>query len=396
MKAAGIIAEYNPFHNGHALHIERTRESGCTHIAVVMSGLCTQRGEPAVFGKDARCRAALAAGADLVIELPLPWAVSSAERFARGAVSLLAALGCIETLSFGSESGNVGLITQYAERLDALEQSGRIREKLAEGASYPAARQAALSDLFGGQQNPGANDRLAAEYLRAARYLSVRLNPLAVKRAGAGHDESASKNGIASASAIRAMLQKGEWEEAMRFVPGQAAAVYRAERKAGRAPFDEKLFGSIAFAQLRRLDKADFAALPDVTEGLENRIFHAVRLASNLPELAAMVKTKRYTMTRINRILLSAALSIKAQPQGSLPPYLRVLGFNERGLEILRAAKENSTLPILTRFPKAESLGGSAAQVYRMECLAADLLALCRPAPAPCGAEQRYTPVTML
>ncbi|MDR3645480.1 MAG: nucleotidyltransferase family protein, partial [Clostridia bacterium] len=174
MRVAGVIAEYNPFHSGHALHLTSTRAAGCTHIAVVMSGNYTQRGEPAVIGKASRCAAAMSAGADLVLELPLAWATSSAEGFARGGVSLLAALGCVSVLSFGSESGSVDEIRAWAKRLDALEGGEVLKRHLKDGVSFPTARQAAAEELFEGTLPPrGPNDLLAAEYLRAAAALGV-------------------------------------------------------------------------------------------------------------------------------------------------------------------------------------------------------------------------------
>lgn len=406
MKAAGIVAEYNPFHNGHALHLKKTREAGCGPVAVVMSGICTQRGEPALFPKDIRCAAALRAGADLVVELPLCWATRSAEGFARGAVSLLRALGCVSVLSFGSESGDAEAIAGYAARVAALDGGEALRARLKTGASFPRAREEALLREFPGEKLPeGPNDLLAAEYLRAAGELGAAFEPLAVRRVGVAHDARAAhdagavhdvetpENGLASASAVRSMLENGEWERACGFVPGFAAGMYESARAAGRAPLRLPLFETLLLARLRTFSPEEFAEAGDVGEGLENRLYSAVREAGSYAELLALVKTKRYPMARIRRALLSAFFGTGKAERDALPPYLRVLGLNGRGAEMLRAAKKEGDLPVVTEYAQIKKLGKRANDVFALECRAADLCALCLPAPGPCGSEQRYRPI---
>ena len=188
MKAAGIVAEYDPFHKGHAYHIEQTRLAGATHIAAVMSGNFVQRGEPAIMLKHARAKAALAGGVDLVLELPLPWAIAGARTFAFGAVSLLNALGCAELLSFGSESGDAAALEETLEALSGDNLNDLVRAKQKNGLSYASAREKAVRELFGegrvaALRNP--NDTLAVEYLRALKELGAPMRPLAVRRAGA-------------------------------------------------------------------------------------------------------------------------------------------------------------------------------------------------------------------
>lgn len=393
MKVAGIIAEYNPFHNGHAAQIAATRAAGCTHVVVAMSGNFTQRGEPAVCHKLLRCRAALAAGADLVVELPLPWAVSSAEGFARGAVFLLESLGCVELLSFGSETGDVSAIAATARALEAAEQSEALRAELKTGASFPAARQRAAASLAPLPPRGGPNDLLAAEYQRALWAFGSGMRPFAVRRVGAAHDGEQHSGGVASASEIRRLLAAGQAVEAARFLPPVSARLLNEALGQGLAPFGYERFARQELSFLRRLTPQDFAVLDDVGEGLENRICAALRSACTLEELFALVKTKRYAMSRIRRVLLAAFLGVGGGFRRQQPPYLRVLGFNERGRQILAQAKHAARLPVVTRRAAFDGLDARAQEVFALECRAGDLYALGLPAPQPCGSEQRLSPV---
>jgi predicted nucleotidyltransferase len=395
IKTAGIVAEFNPFHNGHALLIKRTRESGFSHIVVVMSGNYTQRGEAACMLKGARTRAALSCGADLVVELPLPWAVSSAENFAFGAVSLLTALNCVDTISFGSECGNLAKLSECADKLLELDGSPELADMLKSGCSFPKARSLALGgEMAEILQNP--NDTLAVEYLKSLLKLGAPMSALAIKREGAAHEgepETFGEIKTASASTLRSILNSPTPLDAAEYMPEAAAQVCADELDKRRAPFLPLRAEPLMLAQLRRIDAGDFKLLPDVSEGLENRIYRASRGARSLDELYGTIKSKRYTMARIRRIILYSYLGINRMY--SAPPYLRVLGFNANGHELLRSAKQRATLPIVARHADIARLDELSRELYSLECRSTDLYCMCLPQILPCGLEQKYETVRL-
>lgn len=391
MKIAGIVAEYNPFHNGHAHHIERTRADeggGATHVAVVMSGNFVQRGEPALLPKADRVRMALAGGADLVLELPLPWCLSSAEGFAFGAVSLLDALGCVDMLSFGSECGDVAALKRAADALESPRFSQLLRYRLEGGNPFPDARQKAVSEIAGPKIAAlfaSANNTLGIEYIKALRRLQSPMDCFTIPRFGADHDALRPLGDMASASYIRSVLQSGHSLNAAPFLPAACYALFSDAQEAGRAPARLPLMERAVLARLRMLTKEEWAALPDISEGLENRLYTAAQQAGSWDELTAAVKTKRYPLTRIQRVLWAAFLSLPAGYAAKRPPYIRVLGMNERGREILSAAK-NAAVPVVSKPSQIEQLGEEARAVFALESRAADLYALFLPKPLPCGA----------
>jgi predicted nucleotidyltransferase len=397
MKIAGIVAEYNPFHNGHALMIQKTRDFGFSHIAVVMSGNYTQRGEAACMLKAGRARAALMCGADLVLELPLPWAVSSAESFAFGAVSLLDSLNCIDTLSFGSECGDINRLTECASRVLELNGSAQLSEQLAFGYSFPKARSLALGSKMD-EILKSPNDTLGVEYIKALKKTGSAMKPFAIKRQGTRHDGpyehsetlESSEQQTASASGIRSLLSSGRLEEAATLMPEAAAGIFADEISAQRGPFIYDKVGPLILSQLRRMDINEISRLPDVSEGLEFRIARAVKIACSLEELYTAIKSKRYTLARIRRIVLCAFLGIDRSFTAARPPYVRVLGFNTRGAEILRVAKKAAVLPILTRHADFKSADDYSRRIYTLECRATDLYGLCLPSVLPCGCEQKF------
>lgn len=387
MVLAGIISEFNPFHAGHAFLMDRVRRSGATHIVAVMSGNFVQRGDAAVLSKWARTRQALLCGADLVAELPLPWAVSGAERFALGGISLLNEIGA-DILAFGSECGDAGRLAEASEALDSPLLGGAMRGALESGVSFAAARQQALRSLCGGRTAAlfqGPNNTLAAEYLRAARKTESSLVPFTIKREGAPHDSDEESGRFASSSRIRTLLADGR--DCSALMPDAAWSILCAEQEAGRAPASLLRAERAVLAKLRTLSAADFAALPDVSEGLENRIRKAVQTAGSLEELYRLAKTKRYSHARIRRIVLAAFLGLSARQADGTPPYLRILGFNGRGREILHERKDKMELPMVTRSSDVRSLDSRARNVFQLECGSTDLFALCMPQAGPCGME---------
>lgn len=392
MKVAGIVAEFNPLHNGHALLMKKAREAGFSHIAVAMSGNYAQRGEPACLLKAARTRAALSCGADLVIELPLPFAVSSAENFAKGAVSILDSLGCVDSLCFGSESGDISKLTGCAKRLLELNNSPLLTEKLKLGCSFPAARSLAAGEEYAGiLKNP--NDTLAIEYIKSLTLLKSRIKPFAIRREGAWHDDCRFSQSSASASAVRNLLYSGKFDEAFNFIPSKAEEIFREEISLHRGPFDFSKFELPVLSKIRSLSAPQFALIPDVTEGLENRIFAAAQKSCSISQLYSEIKSKRYTMSRIRRIILCAYLGINRSFTASPPPYIRVLGFNGRGTQILREAKKSASLPVFMRHADFASADDFSKKLYALECRSTDLYALYLPKPLPCGLEQKLSAI---
>ena len=382
METAGIVAEYNPFHRGHAWHIAETRRrlGGEAPVVCVMSGHWVQRGECALADKWLRAALALDRGADLVVELPTPWAMASAESFARGAVSLLAATGVVDVLSFGSETGKLAPLEEAAAALDAPDYPERLRAALGRGLSFPAARQEAA----GAACLSAPNNNLGVEYLRSLRALGSTIRPLTVPRQGAGHDGPAA-GGYASASELRRLLRAGRGEEAAPYLTapwsGELADMQHIERA--------------VLSRLRTMGEGDWAALPDGggAEGLPSRLAKAAREAVSLEDFYTRAKTRRYPHARLRRLALAAFLGLRAAERPAAPPYVRVLGLGGRGRVLLRRMKDTCPLPVIVKPAQARELDGPARTLFESEARYTDLYGLCFPAPRPCGAEWIHSPV---
>lgn len=397
-KIAGIIAEFNPFHSGHEYLIKQARALGFDKIAVIMSGNFTQRGEAACLSKKARVKTALLCGADIVFELPLPYAVSSAENFAFGAVSLLNSLGAIDALVFGSENENTEALIECAKKVLELNNTEALSNELSKGISYPKAIENALGKKYSHIiSNP--NSTLAVEYIKSILKLNSKIKPIAVKREGAGHDEEAFiKDGVptASASAIRTMLSSTTPLEALKFLPKKSAEILKDEIDNGYAPYNKELSSRLMLDKLRRMSAEDFKVLPYVSEGLENRLFIASQKATSFDEFLMLVKSKRYTLARIRRIAISAYLDIDKSYTQSPLPYLRVLGFNGSGVKLLAKAKKSADLPIISRYSDIKQLSSFANRLFMLESKASDLYSLALPNIRPCSLEQTFKPITYL
>ena len=394
MPAAGIITEYDPLHMGHVhLMTEARRLLGPdTAVICVMSGDYVQRGGFAIVGKRARAAAAVQSGADLVLELPLPWAVSSAEGFAAGAVETLKATGAVTHLVFGSESGDTAGLVRLAEALCSDEFGQALRRELAKGDSFPAARQRAVSALLspaGASALERPNDTLGVEYCKALRGSGIR--PVAVPRRGAAHNEGTARDGFVSASSIRALLREGEEEEALALMAPAMAEAYRAEQRAGRAPALLENCERAVLARLRFMEEEDYAALDPGREGLYHRFYHASRSAASLEEPLETVKTKRYPLARLRRMALRAYLGLPPVPPDA-PPYLRLLAANERGTALLAKMRETASLPVLTKPASVRRMGEEARRLFELEARASRLYALACPNPAAAGDEWRTGP----
>lgn len=395
MAAAGIITEYNPLHMGHVhLMAEARRLLGPeTGIICVMSGNYVQRGGFAVAGKLARAAAAVQSGADLVLELPVPWALSSAEGFAAGAVEMLKATGAVDHLVFGSEGGDAAPLVRCAEALCSGGFPEALRQELKQGDSFPAARQRALLGLVSEEDAAALgrpNDTLGVEYCKALRGSGIR--PVAVPRRGAGHGGETVKDGFASATAIRALLRRGEEEEALRLMAPAMASAYRMEREAGRAPAGIWNCERAVLARLRFLEEADWAALDPGNEGLYRRFARSAGSAASVEELLEAVKTKRYPLARLRRTVFRAYLGLPPAPP-ERPAYLRVLAANRRGTALLAGMRTAAALPVLTKPAAVRRLPEEAQRLFALEARASRLYALACPDPAAVPDERRTGPV---
>lgn len=371
MKIVGIVAEYNPFHAGHRHHIAETRRrlGPDWGVAAVMSGHFVQRGDCAICDKWSRARAALAGGADLVVELPTVWAASSAEHFASGALALLQMLGA-EALSFGSESGDADALRRAAEGLDGPDFRAALRRHLDRGLPFALCRQRAAEELLGER---GAvclsrpNDNLGVEYLRAAARLGFGPHVVAVPRIGAGHDGGAHPL-YPSASHLRGEILRGERPM------DNPASLQWVERA--------------ILARLRAMEPEELEKIPDSGEGLALRLHRAARQATGLEELYGLAKTKRYAHARIRRMVLWAWLGLEKGHRPERPPYVRVLGCTGRGREMLRQMQ--APVPVVTKPTQ-----GKGIALLEQEARCTDLYALCRETPQPAGAEWATSPVVL-
>lgn len=387
MNVCGIICEYNPFHNGHKYHIEQTKKiCGATHIVGVMSGNFTQRGDVAITDKYKRTETALKNGVDLVIELPAAYSLGSAEQFAQGAVFLLNSLGCVDTLSFGSECGDISRLREAAGAVLYAQESREFAGYMKEGLSYPAALQKAIEKYYTDdviETLSAPNNTLAVEYIKAIDNIASPIKPITVKRRAAGHDSEIPdpRGGILSASQLRKMLEKGE--DISDFAPecdfSEIALISNLE--------------TAILSKLRSMTKAEIEKTPNVLLGLENRIYRAAGVAGSLNELYFLVKTKRYTLARIRRIILSAFLGITKNDLHFSNSYVRILGMNGKGREILAAAK--CDIPLNTSLSQLEKTSDKAKKQARLEARCGDQYALAFDKKRPCGLDFTAKPVIL-
>ncbi|MCI3919081.1 nucleotidyltransferase [Paenibacillus sp. TRM 82003] len=369
----GLVVEHNPFHNGHAYHLEASRRAAeADAIIAVMSGNWLQRGEPALMNKWARAEAALASGVDLVLELPVAYSTQPAEWFAHGAISVLEATGIVDAVCFGSESGDLEALQGLADRLTAEPAAfaGLLQERLKRGLPYPAAYASAAEALTGGGEAArlvaAPNNSLGFHYLLALARIGSRMRPLTIQRVQAGyHDEALAAGGsIASATAIRRRLLEAAGTggaepalEAIRpYVPAATVAALRREWEAGRAPMHWERFRAPLLHRLLAAPPERLAAYREVTEGLEHRIKSSLTELGPDPTVEGLLdalKTKRYTRTKLQRLLTAiyleqtkADLGVDTLRAGA--PYLRVLGFSETGRGLLQRMKATAAVPIVT------------------------------------------------
>ena len=379
MQTVGVICEYNPFHLGHARQLELLRQKLGPETAIVclMSGNYVQRGEPAIFDKCVRARAAAEAGASLVLELPVTAVLRSAEGFAAEGVRILSALGC-GFLGVGCESGDGDASLRAAEASCMPEFEQALHTNMQTGLSYAAARQRALEALGqDGQLLMKPNDILAFEYCRALLTQNSPMRPLAVLRPGDYHAYTPDAENPSATAVRRLILSGGDWR---RYVP--AECLY--EEAAPHA----LIWGERAMlARLRGLEKQDWARAAHGSEGLWSKVWRAAQTQPDYESILAAAKSRRYPRTRLQRLLLCAYLGIDAGQLAEVPPYVRALAFDERGQTLLRQAKKRGEICLVNAGQRPPDL-----PYYAMECRAADLYTLFG-APGTCccaGMEQKY------
>lgn len=391
MKVAGIIAEYNPFHAGHAWHIAQTRAQGATHVVAVMSGHTVQRGAFAIAFKQARARMALDHGVDLVLCLPTPWSCARAQDFAWAGVHLLKALGCVELLSFGSECGDISLLQRAAAGLRDRGVEISLRERIGQGSAFAPARQAALAavDPQAAALLRSPNDTLGVTYLQAMEAQGAGFTPLAVPRKGSAHGQVGGQ-GFPSAHELR-MIIVNEGLTSHNISEERCPGLFHLaeEARQGRAPADMRRLETAWLARLRGMRPEELARLPDISEGLEHRLHSAIRQGTGIAEILALAGSSRVPTARLLRILFHALLHEIAEDVAALPRFIQVIGHNAAGRELLRRAKTAASLPIVTRTADIQTLDTQAKRAFSLECGAADLMSLAIPRPLPCGMEER-------
>jgi Predicted nucleotidyltransferase len=366
IKIAAIIAEYNPLHNGHLYQIKKTKEmTDCDALICIMSGNFVQRGEPALIDKWSRTEMALKNGIDLVLELPVLFSLSSAEFFADGAVTILDRLNVIDTLCFGSEVGNIERLKEIAEILveESDEYKALLKKYISQGNSYPSARSKALCEYTSSSKGyfeetiATSNNILGIEYYKSLLKNKSSITPITIKREGGSYNSTNFDKIFSSASAIRNHIINNtqSFHDLKEHIPSETYNIIRNYDESNFASSD-KLLRYIKYKAFQ--ESSSLKNLPDTGEGLDNRIINNILHCSNYNDLISNIKTKRYTSTRIARILCQYFIGFEkfktSQLRNSSPSYTRVLGFNNSGLEVLRLIKNSSELNIITKMQNIE------------------------------------------
>ena len=381
MKTTAIIAEFNPFHNGHKYIADKARENGADCVIAVMSGNWVQRGDSAIISKFARTKQALECGFDLVVELPTYWAMATAQKFAAGALYIIENLGC-DTLCFGSECGDITRIMQtvYAVRSKEFEQ--KVKYHLSSGTPLAKARELVAEELCGnGELLRNPNDTLAIEYISAAKDLNSKMRFEAVKRIAVGHNDILKSDGYCSASTLREMIRNGNIDEAESYMPHSAFDILLDEYEKGKISDITSLEKAI-IASLRTSSPEKIGKTPDTSEGIEHRIYNAASMSSNLSQLIETAGTKRYTNARLRRLILAAFLNESIDTIPAKVPYIRVLGCNKTGATFLQKARENTKIPIVMRSTTLKS-----TDTFDFEAKATDVYSLSQLVPDNSGSE---------
>lgn len=378
-KVIGIIAEYNPFHNGHLYHLQKSlQETGSSYSVAIISGNFTQRGSTSLIDKWTKTEIAIKNGIDLVIELPLLYSISSAENFAKGAIKILNSLKVIDYLSFGSESGDISTLNIIADTLykEPKAYKNILSHELSKGLSFPKARENALLMYLNDIRRfsntlSSPNNILGIEYLKALKKLKSPIIPITVERYNAGYHDTTYNGNVASATAIRNIVKNNGWDILRKVVPENTFSTLLESIKVGHVVPDLSVFEKQIIYNLRKMSIQEIAELPDVSEGLENAIKNAANSCNSVVEFLNIVKSKRYTNTRLQRILLYALLGITKKDMDlskKAIPYIRVLGFNTKGKYLMsEIAKANPKLEIITSVKKYMDTSNNKSSKYLLE-----------------------------
>ena len=413
MKVTGIIAEYDPFHNGHSYHIKKAREmTGADAIVVVMSGHFTQRGMPAFFSRDARVRMAVDGGADLVIELPYIYACNSSHEFARGAAGILNGIGCVDALVFGAETDDMDALEKAARAAAGTDDrsSAYIKEEMKNGVSYPEALTRSVEKIYGAQtaavlREP--NNLLGIEYMKALHELGSGIKPFIVSRRSAAHGESLEmlherkqEQRIASGTAVRKAVYAGGARAAEMLVPDTSFSIISGyERSSGfsfaeyRDKIKKNMFELLKY-KIITSDESELAEVYGVAEGLENRLKSCISGADDIDGLIDSVKSKRYTRARISRTLMHLLINLRTTDFETLRETYcaRVLGFSPTGGKLLRLMSESSAIPVFSNLSRLDKRSPEAARVLKYDMRASDVYALLYGSGDAPGRERRFVP----
>lgn len=353
MSRAGVICEFNPFHNGHKFLFEKIKRKYANEIVCIMSGNFVQRGDIAIADKYARTKSALQNGADIVVELPTPYALSSARIFAENGVRLAAAMNC-DTLCFGAES-DLKELTELSDLLNDTAVNEKIQAYMKDGMYYPKALSLAVGENYT-EIISQPNNILALEYIRACKAYDI--EPIAIERKGVNHDEEAACDSYASASLIRRMILNNE--DYSRYTP-----------MAVENPCTSDKIESVILYRLKTIEADELREIADVSEGLENRIINAAKRYNSITEILEAVKTKRYTMARLRRIFFATMLNITAETQNTPVPYLRILGLKNSKESLLSNAK---LPPIIKTKANYDKLDNSSKEIFNVDIRATEAM----------------------
>ena len=363
-KVLGFVAEYNPFHNGHLYHLEQSKKAtGCTYTVAIMSGNFTQRGSTSLIDKWSKAKCAIENGIDLVLELPVLYATSSAENFAEGSIKILDSLKVVDYISFGAETPNMDILDKIANVLycEPREYKNLLSHELGKGLSYPKSRENALMMYLNDIRKyinilSSPNNILGIEYLKALKKYKSNIIPIGIPRYEVGYHDIGYTGNIASSTAIRNIIKNNGFEIIRKLIPESSYSTLIQNIKLGHIVPDLSVFEKEIIYNLRKMQLSEIAELADVSEGLEFAIKNAANSCNSLTEFLNIIKSKRYTSTRIQRILLYSLLGITKKDidiSKKMQPYVRVLGFNQKGKFLIsEAAKANPKLQIITSVKK--------------------------------------------
>ena len=380
MNLFSVISEFNPFHNGHKYLIKSMREQGATHIVAIMSGNFTQRGEPAIISKYARTKSALENGVDLVVLMPVTYSTASAESYAFGGVTIAEALGCCNSLFFGSECGDIKKLEKICETFESIKFKAWFARYVSSNESYARAIELSLANMLGNEYADiirAPNNLLAVEYVKAIRDIGSSLIPKTIIRSGVAHDSQTPNENYASASFIRSLIKSHSNYE--KFIPEKSYEIICNAIRQKAAPVDFSNLEKLIIYRLRTMTESEYKQLPNISEGIENRLRNVSLNATNLEELFDKIKTKRYPNSRLRRLVLRALLHITESDCSIPPQYIRVLGFNEKGKEILRQMRKTAKLPIVMKAQDIKELSLEARRQFECESITDDIYALALP-----------------